>query len=134
MNNFSNVELIKKAVSLINVKVINERRRIGDVACVIITDKGNVYTGVNIGGHVGICAEQSAAGAMVTAGEYKIDKIVVVRNDEGKLYTIPPCGRCREFLTKINEENLETEFILDKNTVIKIKDLLLHHKDYREFI
>lgn len=132
MSSYSNVELIKKAVSLINVKVINASRTIGDCACVIITDQGNMYTGVNIGGHVGICTEQSAASAMVTAGEYKIDKIVVARMNEGRLYIIPPCGKCREFLTKINEENMETQFILDKKNIVRIKDLLPYHKQYKE--
>lgn len=127
----NNEDLIRKALSLIHIKVINDDRRIGDVACVLLTDKGNMYGGVNIAGHVGICAEQTASGAMVTAGEYTISKIVAVRNENDVLYVIPPCGRCREFLTKINEDNLETEVILSHDTSVKLKELLTHHKAYK---
>ena len=132
MGTLSNEELIQKAVSLINIKVINQDRKIGDVACVLITDQGNIFTGVNIAGHVGICAEQTAAGAMVTAREYRIAKIVVAREENGKRYVIPPCGRCRDFLVKVDRDNLEAEFILDRETVVKVKDLLPHYKDYRD--
>lgn len=132
MKSKSHEKLIKKAKSLINIKIINEDRKIGDVGCVIVTDKGNTYIGVNIAGHVGICAEQSASSAMVTAGEYRISKIVAVRKEYGEYFVISPCGRCREFLTKINEENLQTDVILDINYSVKLKDLLTHHKEYNK--
>ncbi len=130
MQHLSNEELIKKAISNIKIKIINDERKIGDASCVLITDKGNLYIGLNIAGHVGICSEQAACGAMVTAGEYNILKIVTVRKENNEISVIPPCGRCREFLTKINEENMETEVILNISSSIKLKDLLTHHKEY----
>ncbi|MCU9602113.1 hypothetical protein OEV75_13000 [Caldibacillus kokeshiiformis] len=47
---------------------------------------------------IGFCAEHSAITAMVTAGERKIAKIVAVYEDGSIL---PPCGRCREFISQI---------------------------------
>jgi cytidine deaminase len=67
---------------------------------------------------------------MVTSGEYRITKIVAVWRDNGngKLYVLPPCGRCREFIRQIDEANLETEVILAKDKTVKLKDLLPYHE------
>ena len=62
---------------------------------------------------------------MVTAGEYKIEKIVAVWRDEGgATYVLPPCGRCREFIRQIDEGNLETDVVLGRDETSKLKDLL----------
>jgi cytidine deaminase len=55
---------------------------------------------------MGFCAEHSAIAAMVTHGEHIIKKIVAVDKDG---MPIPPCGRCREFMNQIHEENLDAE-------------------------
>jgi cytidine deaminase len=50
---------------------------------------------------------------MVTAGEYRIATIVAVwRDDDGLLYVLPPCGRCREFIRQVDPADLDTEVIL----------------------
>jgi cytidine deaminase len=45
---------------------------------------------------------------MVLEQRYKIKKIVAVSGDGTVL---PPCGRCRELMYEINEDNYETEII-----------------------
>jgi hypothetical protein len=74
---------------------------VGDVASTLVTDRGNRYSGVCIdtGSGTGFCAEHSAIAAMVTAGEYRIARIVAAwRGDDGVLQVLSPCGRCREFI------------------------------------
>ena len=102
-----------------------------DVGATLLTDRGNVYTGVCIdtGSGSGYCAEHSAIAAMVTAGECRIAAIVAVWRDErdGKLYVLPPCGRCRVFILQIDESNLETDVVLGKHKRVRLKDLLPYH-------
>ena len=50
----------------------------------------------------GICAEHAAIASMLTHGEKKIKKIVAV-SDKGTVRY--PCGRCREFIFQLNEDN-----------------------------
>ncbi len=121
-----NEELIKRAESLLKPHKVGDRM-FGDVAAIIITDKGSVYPGVCIdtGSGTGYCAEAAAIGSMVTAGEYKIRKVVAVWKDSnGITYVVPPCGRCREFIRQIDESNLEAEIILDKKETAKLNELL----------
>ncbi len=101
------------------------------MAAVIVTDKGNEYTGVCIDtpSGTGFCAEASAIGAMVTAGEYRIRKVVAVsRHEDGTLYVLPPCGRCREFMRQVDEGNLEAEVVLGRKESAKLRDLLPRHE------
>jgi len=37
---------------------------------------------------------------------------------------MPPCGRCRELIHQIHDDNLETNVILGKNAVVKLSQLL----------
>jgi len=123
MTQISNEELIEKAKSVLKPRKIKHGFTVGDVGCALITDKGNVYLGVCIdaAGGMGFCAEHSAIAAMVTHGEHIIKKIVaVVENGT----PIPPCGRCREFMHQIHEENLEAEVIINRDKSVKLKDLL----------
>ena len=122
-------ELIKKASSVVKSKEV-KGFTIGDVGSALVTDKNHIYTGVCIdtSSSMGFCAEHNAIGSMITAGEYKIKKIVAVWKDKkGRIFILSPCGRCREFMRQINKENLETDIILDKNKIIKLKELLPYH-------
>jgi cytidine deaminase len=126
----TNDELIRIAERVLNPKRIGDRL-FGDVASTLITDKGNQYSGVCIdtGSGTGFCAEHSAIAAMVTAREYKIKKIVAVWKDaNGKLFVVPPCGRCREFIRQIDEDNLDADVVLGPNKVVKLRDLLPYHE------
>lgn len=128
----TNEALINKAKGVLKPHKTSGDRIFGNVGAVLVTDKGNIHTGVCIdtGSGTGFCAEASAIAAMVTAGEYKIAKIVAVWKDEkdGKLYVLPPCGRCRLFISQMDENNLDTDVILGKNKVVKLKELLPYHK------
>src|SRR5258708_37303371 len=77
MLNITNEALIEQAAALVNPKKIGAHL-VGDVGCALITDQGNLYLGVclDITSGIGFCAEHSAIAAMVTAGEYRIAKIV----------------------------------------------------------
>lgn len=131
MTMMSNEELIEKAKSVLKPRKIKHGFTVGDVGCALLTNKGNVYLGVCIdtASGMGFCAEHSAIAAMVTHGEHVIKKIVaVVENGT----PIPPCGRCREFMNQIHEENLEAEVIIKKNKSVKLKDLLPFTWDAKE--
>jgi cytidine deaminase len=126
----TNEDLIRSAERVLNPKRVDDRL-FGDVASALITDKGNQYCGVCIdtGSGTGFCAEHSAIAAMVTAREYKIEKIVAVWKDaNGTLYVVPPCGRCREFIRQIDEDNLDTDVVLGPNKVVKLSELLPYHE------
>jgi cytidine deaminase len=128
----TNEDLIQRAAIVVRPRATTDGRLIGDVGATLLTDNGNHYSGVCIdtGSGTGFCAEHSAIAAMVTAGEYRIAKIVAVWRDErdGKLYVLPPCGRCREFIRQIDEGNLETEVVLAGAKTQKLKELLPYHE------
>lgn len=132
MTEITNEDLINKAISVINSQKIGEYT-IGNVGSALISCKGNIYTGVciDVGSGMGFCAEHNAIGSMTTTGEYKIKKIVAVcRDGKGDNFILPPCGRCREFISQIDKSNLETEVILEKNKTVKLKDLLPYYDWY----
>src|SRR5438552_9154224 len=129
----TNDELITRAEGALRRKTVGDRL-FGDVAAALITDKGNVFTGVAVDTPSwGLCAERSAIAAMATAGEYRIKTIVAVwKEDEAidpnsVLHVLPPCGLCRQFMRDIDEGNLETDVILGRNKVAKLKALLPYH-------
>ena len=128
MSEITNQELIEKAKSVVNPRKVGDYM-MGDVGCALVTDMGNVYLGVciDVGSGMGFCAEHSAIAAMVTAGEYRIQKIVAVWQDGSGTYVLSPCGRCREFMRQIHEDNLETGVILDSDKVVRLAELLPYH-------
>jgi cytidine deaminase len=106
-------------------------RRIGHVGSALVTEAGNLFRGVCIdtGSGTGFCAEHAAIAAMVTAREYQIARIVAVhRNDQGVLYVLPPCGRCREFIRQIDPANLGTEVVLSRTSSARLSELLPRHE------
>lgn len=123
-----NEELIKKAASVVKVRK-TKTGLFADVGCALISDKDRIYLGVSTdAGSNTICAERNAIGSMITDGEYKIKRIVAVwKDEEGVVYVIPPCGNCRQFIREVNEENLETDVVLDKDKVVKLKELLPYY-------
>jgi cytidine deaminase len=123
----TNNELINEAEKVLRPKKTEEGRRHGDVGAALISRSGKVYVGVCVDTPGwGLCAERSAIAAMITAGEYKIDRIVAVWRDERskRLHVLAPCGICREFMRQIDSQNLETEVVLGNTDVKKLKDLL----------
>jgi cytidine deaminase len=122
-------ELIESAAGVIHAREVNGRL-FGDVGCALATRAGNLHLGVCIdtGSGTGFCAEHSAIAAMVTAGELEIGTIVAVWKDAGGVaVVVPPCGRCREFMRQVSESNLETDVVLARDQVVKLKELLPYH-------
>jgi cytidine deaminase len=118
--------LIKQAAAVVNPRRIGDRL-VGDVGCALVTDQGNIYVGVclDTASGTGFCAEASAIAAMVTAGEFRISRIVAVWKDEkGGVYVLSPCGRCREFIRQMHEGNLETYVVLGRDNIIELRELL----------
>lgn len=70
---------------------------------------------------MGIYAEHAAAAAMITEGENRILKVVAVGRSGNIL---PPCGRCRKFISQIHTDNLNAEVMIDDSEIVTIKDLL----------
>jgi cytidine deaminase len=125
----SNRDLILAASETLNPHVVGDRL-FGDVGSVLTTPSGSLYRGVCIdtGSGTGFCAEHSAIAAIVTAGEYRIERIVAVwRDDSARLYVLPPCGRCREFIRQVDPANLDTEVILDLDRSPSLRELLPAH-------
>lgn len=62
---------------------------------------------------------------MVTAGEYRIEKIVAVwKDDAGVTYVLPPCGRCREFMRQIDQGNTDASVVLGSDKAVTLRELL----------
>lgn len=116
------LELMQKAKSVLNSRRLSEDGWAGSVAAALLTENGNVYQGVciDVTSGMGFCAEHAAIAAMVTAGENRILKIVAV----GKNGTMPPCGRCREFISQIHDGNLDTQVMVSDDKVVTIRELL----------
>jgi len=123
MKTYSNEELINRAKSIVKPKKVKHGFTASDCGCALVSNKGNIYLGVSIDtcSSMGFCAEHSAIAAMITAGEYKIRKIVAVEEDGTVL---PPCGRCREFMHQIHEENQDAEVVITKDKTVKLNELL----------
>ncbi len=117
-------ELLSIAKKAVNYRSISRMASAGMVAAAILSDKGNVYVGVCIDtpAGMGFCAEHSAVAAMITAGESHIVKLVATGvDDEG---ACAPCGRCREFINAIHDENYLCEVMLEDGSITTIEKLL----------
>ncbi len=123
MKKNSNEQLIQKAKEVAQIHKSSEQVIIGEVGCALLSQKGDLYLGVSIQAccGIGFCAEHSAIANMFLNQEYRIKRIVAVCAD-GTI--LPPCGRCREFMYEVDQKNNDTEIVLEKNRVVKLKDLL----------
>lgn len=122
----SDADLVERAAGLLNPHRVGDRL-FGDVASVLVTEDGDLFDGVCIdtSSGTGLCAEHAAIAAMVTTGKYRISRIVAVwRDEDGTLYVLPPCGRCREFIHQIDPANLDTQVILGRGSRAALHDLL----------
>ena len=104
-------ELLEIAKSKANPWQIAKHTVVGKVGTALLTDKGNIYTGIDIDVPcaIGFCAEHSAIASMLGNGENRIVKAV---SYSAKYGVIAPCGRCREFMYQINKENLDCQILL----------------------
>ena len=116
-------ELYQQAKSVLNPRRLSQEAEAGGVVAAVLTESGRVYTGVCIdtSSSMGFCAEHAAAAAMITAGESRVVKLVAV-NWDGAI--LPPCGRCREFISQLHEENLRAEVLVARGMVVTLRELL----------
>ncbi len=115
-------ELVKQAESVLGSRQIARNAWVGSVSSALLSESGKVYIGVciDVCSGLGFCAEHAAIAAMITAGESRILKIVSI----GRNGIIPPCGRCREFINQIHDDNKDTEVIVSEQKVVTLKELL----------
>lgn len=107
--------LFNEAKAKLNPRTISPFIEAGGVAAAIMTDKGNIYTGVCIDTActLGMCAERNAIANMITNGESKIVKLVCVMGD-GSVGS--PCGACREYLMQLDKDSPKMEILTDFET------------------
>ena len=116
-------ELYQQARSALNPRRLSGEAEAGGVSAALLTESGKVYLGVCIDTacSMGFCAEHAAAAAMVTAGESHVVKMVAI-NWDGKV--LPPCGRCREFISQLHADNLNAEVLVSAEKVVTLRELL----------
>ena len=118
-------ELYNKAKEKLNPRTVSPFIEAGGVAAAILTESGNVYTGVCIDTActLGMCAERNAIANMITNGESKIVRLVCVMRD-GSVGS--PCGAGREYLLQLHQASPEMEISVDlepENSVL-LKELV----------
>ena len=115
-------ELLTQARKICGGRQIARNAWVGSVSAALLSDKNNVYTGVciDVCSGMGFCAEHAAIAAMITAGESRILKIVAVNEDK----ILSPCGRCREFISQINDNNMGTEVMISPGKIVRLRELL----------
>lgn len=116
-------ELYQKARATLNPRRLSSDAEAGDVSAALLTESGNIFLGVCVDTacSMGFCAEHAAAAAMITAGENRVIRMVAVNWDGAVL---PPCGRCREFISQLHEENFKTEVMVAADKIVSLRELL----------
>ena len=124
------LELIRRAAAVV-ASVPGPHGVVADVGAALISENGDIYTGVCVGTDSNtICAERTAIATMIGASRtYLVHSIVAVWKDaEGALYVIPPCGHCRQFIKDMHPQNIVvTQVILSHDVVIPLSALLPYH-------
>lgn len=101
------------------------------VVCALESEGGRIYTGFCIEacrGVMNLCAECVAALNMyISSGQTKIKRLIAFRDKApcgggGGI----PCGACREALYQLNEENENTEIMVDYDSreTVTLKELM----------
>jgi cytidine deaminase len=127
----SNQALIERAAAVLKPYKTADGRLFGDVGAALVSESGRIFEGVCVDtASWGLCAERSAIAAMVTAGEYRIDRVVAVWRDaaSNKLHVLPPCGHCRQFMRELDDANLATTVILGLDRARTLAELLPEHE------
>jgi cytidine deaminase len=123
-NNFS--DLIAEAQRLVRpVTLARPSEDAGTVGCALQAQDGQIHTGIciDLACGIGFCAEAAAIVNMIKEGETVIDYIVAV----SKRGILPPCGRCREMIVQVSEQNYKTLVIVSATEAVPMSELLPRH-------
>ena len=117
--------LYREANAVLRPRKLSEWMEAGGVAAAIEAASGRIYTGVCVdgAGTLGICAERNAIFHMITQGESAIRRVIAV-NWDGK--AMPPCGACRELMTRLMPEsyrNIEILLDYENERIVTLGDL-----------
>ncbi|KSB88127.1 cytidine deaminase [Caulobacter vibrioides] len=77
------------------------------VASAVVDDQGEVHFGVNVENAAypsGTCAEQTAIGAMITAGGRRIERVYIAAGSDA---VVQPCGACRQRIGEFASKTCE---------------------------
>lgn len=95
------------------------------VGAALLTEEGNIYTGVNIENSsygATICAERTAFVKAISEGYRKFKAIAVTAGDEEEAL---PCGICRQFMYEFSPEmEVITGVDIDRLNVKTLEELL----------
>ena len=116
-------ELVAAATALAGEFRTSDTCVAGEVAAVLVSASGRVYTGVCIDTacSLGFCAEHAAIAEMLKARESEIALVVAVSAKYGILL---PCGRCREMMWQVDPRNRATRVIIGHDKVVTLGELL----------
>jgi cytidine deaminase len=89
------MELIRAAEETLRRAYVPDRHT---VAAAVRAGSGRIYTGVNIEGIHGPCAEPVALGNAFAHGERNILAMVAVHRAENGCTVLSPCGNCRQLI------------------------------------
>ena len=126
--------LIEAAMSVLNPREISPFIEAGGVSAAILTDDGNIYTGVciDMACSLGMCAERNAISTMITNGESKIKKLVCFMRDGS---CVSPCGACREYLMQLDKNSKDIQILINKETYeyVRLEELVPDWWGYDRF-
>ncbi|MGQ9552977.1 MAG: cytidine deaminase family protein [Anaerolineae bacterium] len=94
----------------------------GEVGAALLTEEGNIYTGIciDVACGIGFCAEHAAIAEMLKHRQTHIVAAVAVTDTT----VVPPCGRCREFMMQIDRRNADADIIVSEERTVKLRELL----------
>ena len=123
MSSVSFDELYQSAKQVVNPRQLSTKASAGSVGAAVLSASNTVYVGTCIDTtcSMGFCAEHAAAAAMIAAGEHRILRMIAV-GQQGQIMS--PCGRCREFISQLHEENLSAEVMTQDRAVVTLEALL----------
>ncbi len=113
--------LMEAALGVLGKKT-NHTAQWGTVACALRAANGRVYRGVciDLRCSLGACAEQVAAGQMVTDGETRVNALVCLRQTAAGYEYLKPCGKCQEYLAQLDPANRETLVVCGEEAVERL--------------
>lgn len=90
------------------------------VAAAVIDEEGRVHYGVNVENAAypsGTCAEQTAIGAMITAGgSRRIAKVLIAAGSDA---VVQPCGACRQRIAEFASRSCEIVSVQGRRPTIR---------------